>query len=165
MHFSQFFLQGPKKLAAMSICAVSFFCIVLEIGSIFHLKALHYQPAPPQKAQRKNAIITKASPVFAVSLFGVYVPVNLSDIKKSQLDLKVVGILYSPILEDSAVMIAATGTLEHSYKVGDTLPGGATIKKISASNVIILHNGALESLSLPKNPLHLEAPPKSLWKE
>lgn len=98
-------------------------------------------------------------------LFGEYLPKQFGDmqVKRSTLDLQVVGILYSTHAEDSQVILRTASGTEQPYKVGDTLLGGATIKQILADGVLVMHNGELESLSLPKNKLIFEPPPKGLF--
>ena len=51
------------------------------------------------------------------------------------------------------------------YKIGDKIPGGAIIKRIMAGGVLAERNGALESLSLPKNDLTFEPVAKPLQEE
>ena len=96
--------------------------------------------------------------------FGDYVPKNLDDgnIKQSMLDLKVVGIMYDKSEVASHVIIRSSGGLEQTFNQGDTLPGGAIIKRITPDGVLIGRNGSLESLSLPKNALIFDAPAKPL---
>lgn len=98
-------------------------------------------------------------------LFGEYLPKQFGDmqIKRSTLDLRVVGILYSTRTQDSQVILRTASGVEQPYKIGDTLPGGATIKQISADGVLVMHKGELESLSLPKNKLIFEPPSKGLF--
>ena len=58
----------------------------------------------------------------------------------------------------SHVIIRVAGHPEQPFGVGDILPGGAIIKRISSDGVLIEHNGILESLSLPNNALTFEPP-------
>jgi general secretion pathway protein C len=97
-------------------------------------------------------------------LFGDYVPQNLgeADVKQSVLDLTVVGIMFSNKEGASHVIIRTAGGREQTFSVGDSLPGGAIIKRITPDGVLIKRNGVLESLSLPKNDLNFEGPPKPL---
>ncbi|KTD02146.1 general secretion pathway protein GspC [Fluoribacter gormanii] len=96
------------------------------------------------------------------SLFGVYVSDNLSTIKKSMLNVTLVGILFANQINDSQVIIRSADGEENTYKLGDTIPGGAVIKRIMASGILVERNGALESLSLPKNELIFEPVAKPL---
>lgn len=97
----------------------------------------------------------------ATPFFGEYVP-NDIDVKESRLNLKVVGILFSSQERQSFIIIHTEGAGDKSFHVGDSLPGGAIIKRINPDGVLVERNGALESLSLPKNELIFEAQPKPL---
>lgn len=81
------------------------------------------------------------------------------------LDAEIVGIMFDDNEEYSQVIIKVGGGPEKVYSIGDSLPGGAIIKRISPDAIVVLHNGALESLSLPKNELIFEAPAKPLIEE
>ena len=98
------------------------------------------------------------------AFFGDYVPNNLndSDVKQSMLDLKLVGIMFAESEEASHVIIHTAGGREQTFNVGDSLPGGSVIKRITPDGVLIGRNGVLESLSLPKNALIFEPPSKPL---
>ncbi|VEB36286.1 type II secretion system protein N [Legionella cherrii] len=99
------------------------------------------------------------------SLFGVYVSNNLSSIKKSMLNVTLVGILFANKLNNSQVIIRSATGEEKTYKLGDSIPGGAVIKRIMASGILVERNGTLESLSLPKNELIFEPVAKPLQGE
>ncbi len=96
--------------------------------------------------------------------FGEHVPDNLHDanVKQSMLDLHVVGILFAKNEQNSQVIIRAAGGREQIYGVGDSLPGGVVIKRITPEGVLVGQNGSLESLSFPKNELIFEPPVKPL---
>lgn len=95
-------------------------------------------------------------------LFGEYIPENLGEIQQSILNLQVVGIIFADQEEQSQVIIRLANEEEVLFKVNDTLPGGAVIKKITKDGVLVLRNGILESLSFPKNELIFEPPAKAL---
>jgi len=154
----------PKKIAASVVFLFTLFAFLWEIISGFrtpgHIKMVNQ---PPTITPQQNEL-TVSSPLFTTALFGDYVPANLSEaeIKQSMLDVQVVGIMYSNKEKDSQVIIRTNNGEEKYYLVGDTLPGGAVIKQISAQGVVVLHNGSLESLSLPKNELIFDSPAKPL---
>lgn len=154
----------PKKLAASVVFLLAFFAFVWEIVYGFRsTEQVKINNLPAKIAAPPNTIQPN-SPLFTGALFGDYVPANLSDaeIKQSMLDVQVVGIMFSDKEENSQVIIRTNNGEEKYYVVGDTLPGGAVIKHISAQGVVVLHNGALESLSLPKNELIFDGPAKPL---
>lgn len=96
------------------------------------------------------------------SLFGMYVTNNLSTIKKSMLNVTLVGILFSDKINDSQVIIRSANGEEKTYRIGDIVPGGAIIKRIMATGLLVDRRGTLESLSLPKNELIFEPVAKPL---
>jgi len=99
-----------------------------------------------------------------VPLFGDYLPGKLDGayIKRSKLDVRVVGILYSTQRDDSQVIVQTADGTEHAFKMGDIIPGGAVIMQISPDGVVVKRDGVLESLSLPKRQLIFEPPAKPL---
>jgi len=101
------------------------------------------------------------------SLFGVYVPNDLTgdNVKKSMLNITLVGILLGNNVENSQVIIRSANGEEKNYKVNDKIPGGALVKKIMAGGILVEHNGSLESVSLPKNELIFEPVAKPLRNE
>ncbi len=96
--------------------------------------------------------------------FGEHVPESLHDanIKQSMLDLDVVGILFADNEQNSQVIIRTAGGQDKIFSVGDSLPGGVIIKRITPEGVLVGRNGSLESLSFPKNELIFEPPAKPL---
>ncbi len=100
-------------------------------------------------------------------IFGKYVPGNLGvmDVRKSMLDLKITGIMLAVHEEDSQVIIHSSSGTDQTFRVGDTLPGGAIIKRITADGVFVERKGELESLSFPKNELIFEPQPKPLTED
>ncbi|MFI4919442.1 MAG: type II secretion system protein N [Legionellales bacterium] len=105
--------------------------------------------------------------ILSASLFGIYVPNDLNDssVKKSMLHVTLVGILLADKLDDSQVIIRSASGEEKTYKTGDSVPGGAIIKRIIPGGILVERNGILESLSFPKNNLTFEPAPKPLKEE
>ena len=108
------------------------------------------------------------SPVSSAGLlkpfFGNYIPININDagVKESGLNVEVVGILFSNNNGDSQVILQSGGGQVQTFHVGDTLTGGAVIKRITPEGMLIERMGVLESISLPKNELIFDAQPKPL---
>ncbi|MFA5960374.1 MAG: type II secretion system protein N [Tatlockia sp.] len=155
--------EDYKKALSLLVIALCFFAFLGEMSSLFQGRSPKLLLSS-QKMQEGNAPLRANSPLFNTALFGTYVPNNLSDaeIKQSMLDLQVVGILFS-IREKESLVIIRTGRGEdHYYSVGSVLPGGVEIKRITEKGVVVLHQGVLESLSLPKNELTFDPPSKPL---
>ncbi|MDI9819464.1 MULTISPECIES: type II secretion system protein N [unclassified Legionella] len=158
--------NDPKIVSAVVIFTVSFVLFIWEIlSSVQMVEKAPIAITSPEISHQEN--LRPDSPVFKTPLFGDYVPVNLLDteVKQSMLDAEVLGVLFSNKEEDSQVIIRVGGGPEKTYVTGDSLPGGAIIKRISPNGIVVLHNGALESLSLPKNELTFELPAKPLIEE
>ncbi|PWY57424.1 general secretion pathway protein GspC [Legionella qingyii] len=141
---------------------------LLSILIITEYATLLFSPVPIQaepETTNEMPVISKQNSFDAIlhsSLFGVYVSDNLSTIKKSMLNVTLVGILFANQINDSQVIIRSADGEENTYKLGDTIPGGAVIKRIMASGILVERNGTLESLSLPKNELIFEPVAKPL---
>ena len=117
-----------------------------------------------QKVVRDQAMIKKN---LRVPLFGDYIPKALEDlnVKPSDLNMMLVGVLFSYTQQGSQALISIANSPADTYVVGDTLPGKVTIKQITPDGVVLDHAGELESLSLPKDELTFDPPPKPLVKE
>jgi general secretion pathway protein C len=68
---------------------------------------------------------------------------------KTQLRLSLHGTLAETDPKTGMAMIADDTGAERAYRVGDILPGGATLDEIYPDRVILLHEGASETLALP----------------
>lgn len=101
------------------------------------------------------------------SLFGVYVSndLNTSSVKKSVLDVTLVGILFADTMNDSQVIIRSAQSVENTYRIGDTISEDAVVKRIMADGVLVERHGALESLTLPKDELDFEPVAEPLKEE
>ena len=154
-----------RPVMAQSLCVflvlmlwIQIILFVITLRQIFHPAAM---PIPPTQ------IITSPSMDNEMEwlrwpLFGEFVPKQSGSvvIKHSTLDLKIVGILFSTIPNESQVIVLSPGGIETLFKVGDILPHGVVIKRISANSILVSRDGELESLSLPKDQLIFEPPPK-----
>ncbi len=92
--------------------------------------------------------------VAALHLFGsaeqapvAAAPVEAPD---TRLNLELRGVMATESSELARAIIAAKGSEETLYKVGDSLPGGAALHAIHADRVILRRNGRFETLRLPK---------------
>jgi general secretion pathway protein C len=114
-----------------------------------------------EKIKTEQGLLTMG---LSAAFFGDYVPKTLNDsgVKQSMLDLTVVGIMFSDEEGESHVIIRTATGVEKTFYVGDSLPGGALIKRITLDGVLIQQKGSLESLIFPKNALIFEPPPKPL---
>ncbi|CAM2789560.1 general secretion pathway protein C [Legionella steigerwaltii] len=164
MKFDLHALFSAKYAQWIIIAFISLFSILIitEYASLI-FSPIKIQAAP--ETTKEMPLIPQKNSFDAIlhsSLFGVYVSNNLSSIKKSMLNVTLVGILFTHNLNNSQVIIRSATGEEKTYKLGDTVPGGAVIKRIMASGILVERNGTLESLSLPKNELIFEPVAKPL---
>ncbi len=134
------------------------------IAGVISISALSHTTVPVSIVNPPPSNKAASTAGLKKSFFGKYVPLNLDDmdVKQSMLNLKVVGIMLGALESDSQVILHAAGGQDQTFHVGDTLPGGAILKRITADGVFVERNGALESLSFPKNELIFEPQPKPL---
>ncbi|WP_278025362.1 type II secretion system protein N [Legionella yabuuchiae] len=148
-------IQKPT-VPKLAFIILAMFVLWVVVDGIMSLIALYRAegsvalPTPPKTAQ-----LPTHQQIPNVSLFGDYVPEHLegSNIKQSRLNLTMVGVVYSEDEKYSQVIIRSANGQENVYRVGDHLPGGGIIKRITPHGVLVSRNGSLESLSLPKNEL------------
>lgn len=72
------------------------------------------------------------------------------DAPETQLNLTLSGVLYDEDADAARAIIAGSRGPEKFYRVGDQLPGGATLDAIYRDRVILLRNGRHETLRLPE---------------
>lgn len=167
LDFHYLFSAKYAKWIILSLIAL-FSCLILyEFASLFSNKTNSAALNPSATALPAASKQDSVNHVLNSSLFGVYVPDDLNDssLQKSSLNLTLVGILLADKEDDSQVIIRSARGEEKTYKLEDTIPGGALIKRISAGGVVVEQNGTLESLSLPKNDLTFEPIAKPMSEE
>jgi general secretion pathway protein C len=156
----------PGKFIAMGVVVIMSGLFLTQVIRAFQVDSS--MGANQTKASKPSPKVTLDANalLFRKPLFGDYVPdIATADIKQSTLDVRVVGIMYSLKKESAQVLLQEAGGEERTYIMGDTLKGGAVIKRIEKTGVIVLYKGALERLKLPKNELHFDEPEKPLFGE
>lgn len=169
MKFDIHYLFSAKYAKWIIISLISLFSllIIFEYATLFFPRAHTPVLADSNKNLLAKTKTDSSDYILNSSLFGVYVPNDLNEdnVKKSMLNVTLVGILLGDKTEESQVIIRSAGGEENTYKIGDKIPGGALIKRIMAGGVLVERNGTLESLSLPKNDLTFEPVAKPLQEE
>ena len=121
-----------------------------------------------QDLTTKSVMVTEKNSTAAAGLnthlFGTFVPIDVTtaDVKATMLDLKIVGIMYSTKDSASQIIIQTAGGAQKTYIMGDSVAEGVVIRKITPEGALLAHHGSLEGLSLPKQALSFEPPPKPL---
>lgn len=89
-------------------------------------------------------------------LFGrrettVSVPPSPAPAAAVPLNLRLVGVFFVEHRGNRALaLIAEGGGIEHGYRVGDALPGGARLERVERDKVVVSRNGRQEVLNLPQ---------------
>ncbi|BCA95956.1 general secretion pathway protein GspC [Legionella antarctica] len=169
MKFDIHYLFSPKYAKWIIISLISLFSILIifEFTTLFFPRVNSPVLSESDNSLTNNTKTDSSDFILDSSLFGVYVPNDLNEdnVKKSMLNVNLVGILLGDKTDESQVIIRSAGGEENTYKTGDKIPGGAIIKRIMANGVLVERNGALESLSLPKNDLTFEPVAEPLREE
>lgn len=169
MKFDFHYLVSAKyaKWIIISLIALFSLLIIAQFASLFftptHVVVIKAKDNDLKNTTKQDSL----NYILNSSLFGIYVPNDLNDanVKKSMLNVTLVGILFADKIEDSQVIIRSASGDEKTYKIGDKIPGEAIIKRITAGGVLVERNGTLESLSLPRNDLTFEPVAKPLEEE
>jgi general secretion pathway protein C len=166
MKFDVSYLLSGKYAQWICIALITLFSVLL----ISECSTLRFSQRSAVPTPAVEVVETKKDHfeyIAKASLFGVHISENLNEnlVKKTLLDLTLVGVLFVDKIDESQVIISTPNGEEKTYKIGDTLPGGAVLKRITANGVLVLREGNLESLSLPINELTFEPVPEPLREE
>lgn len=154
--------DNPTTIASMALFILFFFLFVgqlLELGNFLLRPSQQSDYTVPIIHPQRNANNQLA---LKTPLFGSYIPAA-QEIKESLLALEVVGIMYDKNEKNAQVLLRAANGEENVYGINDSLPGGAIIKKINMDSIVVLHNGALERIRLPKSEISNDAPLPSIF--
>jgi len=155
--------KTPKVLAG-SLALL----LVLEWGFGVHdarqLEQVTEPRNPPSVKITEPVKQAKQHKAVHVDLFGAYTPDGVEGIgiEQSKLNASIIGILYSSHEQSSQVLLEVPGHENQVFSVGDTIPGGAMIKRITPESIILMRGEVMESLSLPKNTLNFAPPPQPM---
>lgn len=163
MKFDWHYITSPRyaKWIITGLLVVLSLLILHAVVSVF----LFSYPVENSQLQTPATLQTKNKEHHLKNtLFGEYVPKDLdkAHVKKSMLNLQLVGILLSDPESESQAVIRLSNGEEKVYKTGDELPGDVVIKRIMSHGVLVEHSGGLESLSLPKDDVTMQPPPQPL---
>lgn len=147
---------GPKLasgLLVVSIAYASTQLVWLFSGSATTPVAAPKKPMTQHSMAANNTNAERlGNEIVSMHLFGEseVVPVDPTiSAPETKLNLKLVGILAIGG-EEGLALIASGGRKEKVFKVGDKLPGNATLKAVYADKVLLQSNRGLETLKLPK---------------
>ena len=162
------FLKGKYAIwFAMSGCILFLFMILLKLSHLFYINQAVPAVTPLTSDRSFSKKTTSQKALLQGSMFGEYLPPNLDEsaIKKTMLDIELLGILFAPDINASDVILRSAGGEERNYRLEDTLPGGAVIKRILVDGIILEYQGALERLNFAKSDLRFRSLPRPLVKD
>lgn len=114
-------------------------------------------PPPPQAVGAKTpTAVADYRRLANLHLFGQVErarPTAPVDAPDTRLNLTLRGILFNPNAEFARAIIASPNQPDDLYRVGDEIPGGATIEQIHPDRVILQRGGNFETLRLPEERL------------
>ena len=84
-------------------------------------------------------------------------PVTVSA-PETRLNLSLKGLVAAASQQEARALIAQGSSSEEVYRVGQVLPGGATVHEIHPDRVILLRAGRFETLTLPKERMDIATP-------
>lgn len=142
------------------LCLFFIFAIMWNVVSVFSteppIQSIDVPSTEPLRLKKIQMVKHLEAP-----LFGVYVPQG-ADIAASKLSYVVVGIMYAKDERYSQVVLRNEVGFDVIYHQNEFLKSGVQLKSIQPDGVIILNQGRLERLSLPKNDLRFDPPPAPL---
>lgn len=166
----KFMLSKPR--VPQVLCGIGLSLVVLQVSwgvsEYLEEKRLMHDPKAEFSTLVSSVTSPRSSTKFLMTpLFGEYIPDSLDqgNIKRSRSNLKLVGVLFSLHEADSIVTIKFRGSGEGIYHTGERIPGGAVIKRILPTGVLLMRDGVMESLSLPQNKLIFDQPLKPMGEE
>ena len=123
--------------------------IILFVWSAINLVNLLTLPSSSPATKTEPNVSSIAIPVSSWHLFGKY-DASLANLPQTQLPLTLEGTITTPGQPNQATaLIQSNKQTTQLYRVGQTLPGGATITRITTSRVIINNGHHIEELVIP----------------
>jgi general secretion pathway protein C len=136
-------------LGLMALMGIFFILYIYSLVSDFSI------PGSSLPAPMATRSISAVSQVSQYHVFGVYND-NMANLPETQLQLTLQGVMLSVSNQgqgQSYAIISSPSVPAKSYKVGDTIPGDATLKKILKDQIVISYQGVMQSLKLPVDQL------------
>jgi general secretion pathway protein C len=122
------------------------------------------EPLPPAPARFESTASAQQSQspsmikdIASMQLFGMLqkdlpkLPPQETVAPDTTLRLILKGVFASNRVRDAFAIIADSSGMDETYRVEDSIPGGAVLKEIHADRVILFHNNRFETLRLPQD--------------
>ncbi len=149
---------STQLVTAVNVTLVVLLAYSAAVLSWRLVPAVESEPPPLAQAVdlQRQAVASGGWNIARWSLFGkesraVAPAIVQKEIPKTKLKLTLRGVYVSE--NGGGAIIAEANGKEQFYPVNAKLSGGVTLKEVHESNVILMRNGALETLELPKEAL------------
>jgi general secretion pathway protein C len=145
------YLEKRQQLALMTaIALVGLISLGHQAINLKHLISSTSTAAPSQSTPTHPKPIPPV--IAAVPLFGTAGandPAVTQNLPTTNLQLTLRGAVVESDAAKSSAVIEEPGKPAQSYRIGETLPGGATLDAVFADHVVLKRNGELETLNFP----------------
>lgn len=105
---------------------------------------------PPAATARLNVAAIANSDLFGDPSAGAKADTNAADAPQTSMPLVLTGIIAADDPRNGLAILGENATSAKVFAVGDTVPGGVKLHSVYNDRVILDRNGALESLTLPR---------------
>ena len=153
---------GPYAMRVLgALPAVLNLLLVAMLGYGLALCILRFMPAPggpsPLQQDAQTSVQQRTPAIdYGVRIAGQHLfgepgeeqTIATQTIEKTQLNLKLLGVLTHMPPEQALAIVSSDGRQEIVYGIGDELPGSAELKEVHTDYVIIQYQGRYEKLEL-----------------
>lgn len=149
-----------KQGTVVSLLLSTVFLVSIVFTTYHNYQVFYRRPVaitPPAKFKaRSNSSDYQA--LLQSELFGKYLPesASVNRVKRSLLNVKVVGIMLAVPERFSQVIITTPSGRDKVLNVGDEIEDGVKVVKILKQKVLIERDGQIESLSIDRKSLKFE---------
>jgi general secretion pathway protein C len=139
--------------ARLSVALAALGCLWLVVRLVWLL----LEPIPEQTRAKLEPVVAPSPPPLSIAkwhLFGNPQMVRLAELAQpapaTTLKLVLRGTLALPDPRQGIAVIADEHGVEHAYKVGDEVASRARLEEVYPDHVVLQHEGAAETLTLPR---------------
>lgn len=146
----------PRQQRLAALAVIAFAVLALGWTAARHLPAVllgeQASPTPEQAPDGNGPEIPESRSLAEYPLFGRSADEGQVTVTApfTELALTLRGTLAAPVPEQALAIIADADGRERSFRVGDELPGGATLERVEPGRVLIRFQGRREALPLRK---------------
>jgi general secretion pathway protein C len=106
----------------------------------------------PEQTRRVDVAMIASSHLFGTAPVAT-ASTDASDAPKTSMPLVLTGIIAAKDPKDGLAILGENASQAKVYAVGDNVPGGARVQSVYEDRVLLLRDGHLESLTLPRQYL------------